>query len=331
MEKINLLTSPIKFLEETEEKETHQDAVIKTEGLEKFFKTGLSGKQIMALKGINLNIYRGEIFGFLGPNGAGKTTTIKILMGLIFPTRGKAWILGKELGDIETKKRLGFLPEHPYFYEYLKGWEFLEFYGQLFELKGKVLKERIEYLLDLVGLSHAAYLPLRKYSKGMLQRIGIAQALINDPELIILDEPMSGLDPVGRKEIRDLILELNRTGKTIFFSSHIIPDVEMICNRVGILLKGELVSTGKLDEIIEGGIRYIDIIAQDVEMEILEHIRSMGFQVMESGSRISIRLQDEKYIDSILNLIISHRGHIISVMPHRESLEEHFIRRIGER
>ncbi len=331
MEKINLLTPPGESLIRVPYESISHEIVIKTERLKKIFRTGLSGKNITALKGIDLEIYKGEIFGFLGPNGAGKTTTIKILMGLIFPTEGRAWILGKELGDIEIKKNIGFLPEHPYFYEYLKGWEFLEFYGELFGLKGKYLQGRVEYLLDLVGLSKAAYLPLRKYSKGMLQRIGIAQALINDPELIILDEPMSGLDPVGRKEIRDLILELNKVGKTIFFSSHIIPDVEMICHRVGILLKGELVTTGRLDEIIEGGIRYIDIVAQDMEVEILEHIKSMGFQVIESGNNVSIRLKDESYVDSILGLIISHKGHIISVTPHRESLEEHFIKRIENR
>jgi len=203
----------------------------------------------MALEGLDLNVHEGEVFGFLGPNGAGKTTTIKILMGLIHPTSGTAKIFSHPADNIDVKSKIGFLPESSHFYDYLTASEILSFYGQLFGLSKNLIKERALSLLKRVGLASSAKLQLRKFSKGMLQRIGIAQALINDPDLIILDEPMSGLDPIGRKEMRELILGLKAQGKTIFFSSHIIHDVEMICDRVGILAHGKLLTVGRIDEI----------------------------------------------------------------------------------
>ena len=224
--------------------------ILKTEALCKQFKVGFWGRPLTALERLDLEIHTGEIFGFLGPNGAGKTTTLKILMGLIYPTSGKAWILGHKVGEVAMKQQVGFLPESPYFYDYLTAEEFMRFYGQLFGLGGALLSERITALLKTVGLTDARGLQLRKFSKGMLQRIGIAQALINDPHLVILDEPMSGLDPVGRKEIRDLILHLKAQGKTVFFSSHILHDAEVLCDRVGILIKGRLVALGKVTELI---------------------------------------------------------------------------------
>src|SRR5581483_5262176 len=207
---------------------------------------------ITALAGLSFSVSRGEIYGFLGPNGAGKTTTLKILMGLMRATSGKAEILGKPAGDVETRRRIGFLPEAPYFYDYLTAEEFLSFYGHLAGIDRGALACRVTELLDLVGLSEARTRQLRKFSKGMLQRIGLAQALIHDPELIILDEPMSGLDPIGRKQIRDLILSLRDQGKTVFFSTHIVPDVEMICDRVGIVVKGKLLASGRVDELVSG-------------------------------------------------------------------------------
>ncbi len=305
--------------------------VIKTENLTKVFKIGFRGRRVTALRNLNLEVKEGEIFGFLGPNGAGKTTTIKMLIGLIYPTNGKAWILGRELGDVEIKKRIGFLPEQPYFYDYLSSKEFLKFYGQLFGLERDELKERIDTLLTMVGLKDAADLQLRKFSKGMLQRIGIAQALINHPDLIILDEPMSGLDPIGRKEIRDLILRLKEEGKTIFFSTHIIPDVEMVCDRVGILMKGELVNVGKPTEIIDAKIKYIEIIVSDINQEILIHGKAMGFTICETGGQVSIKLPDENQLDFMLEMIRSGKGRIVSVVPQRETLEEFFLKKTGER
>src|SRR3990167_453870 len=305
------------------------NVVIKTENLTKIFKAGFRGKSVAALKGLNLEVNEGEIFGFLGPNGAGKTTTIKILMGLIYPTTGKAWILNKEATDVEVKNRIGFLPEQPYFYDYLTSREFLRFYGQLFGLEGDELRTRMNNLLTLVGLEDAADLQLHKFSKGMLQRIGIAQALINRPDLIVLDEPMSGLDPIGRKEIRDIILRLKEDGKTVFFSTHIIPDVEMICDRVGILMKGELVNVGRLDEIMDAKVKYVEIIARNVSKEMLAYMEAMGSSVYETWEHVSIKVEDENRVDGILQLIKEGKGRVVSVIPQRETLEEHFIKKIG--
>lgn len=305
------------------------DSIIKTQNLTKVFKVGFRGRRVTALSNLNLEVKRGEIFGFLGPNGAGKTTTIKILMGLIYPTDGKAWILDRELGDVEVKNQIGFLPEQPYFYDYLTSMEFLQFYGQLFGLEKGELRERIATLLPMVGLENAVDIPLRKFSKGMLQRIGIAQALINHPDLIVLDEPMSGLDPIGRKEIRDLILHLKGEGRTIFFSTHIIPDVEMICDRVGILMNGQLVNTGRLSEIIDTKVKYVEVIAREVNREILHHMGAMGFQIYETWDQVSIKVKDEGGLGIILEMIRDGKGRIVSVIPQRETLEEHFIKKIG--
>ena len=311
--------------------EADEKVVIKTENLTKVFKIGLTGRRVTALNDLHLEVRRGEIFGFLGPNGAGKTTTIKILMGLIYPTKGKAWIMDRELGDVEVKSHIGFLPEQPYFYDYLTSSEFLEFYGQLFGLERKELRTRLKSLLALVGLEKAADIQLRKFSKGMLQRIGIAQALINHPELIVLDEPMSGLDPIGRKDIRDIILRLKEEGKTIFFSTHIIPDVEMICDRVGILMNGELVNVGRLNDIIDAKIKYIEIITSGIEREALSHLPDIEVSVHDAWNHVSIRVRDENKLDRVLEIIKDGKGKIISVIPQRETLEEHFIKKIGER
>jgi len=227
--------------------------IIKTTGLTKEYSAGLLQIGVRALDHLDLNVQEGEVFGFLGPNGAGKTTMIKILMGLIRPTSGTATLLGQPLGKIEAKSKIGFLPESSHFYEYLTASEILTFYGRLFDIPKETIKERTRALLKQVGLESSAHLQLRKFSKGMLQRIGIAQALINDPELIILDEPMSGLDPIGRKEMRELILNLKTQGKTVFFSSHITHDVEMICDRVGILVGGRLLRIGGLSELLPDG------------------------------------------------------------------------------
>ena len=204
---------------------------------------------IEAVHGIDLTVPVGQITAIIGPNGAGKTTTIKMLMGLIYPTSGQARIFGHPVGDPAAKAKLGFLPESPYFYDYLTSREFLSFYGHLFGLWGAALNKRVDELLDLVGMTHARDLQLRKFSKGMLQRVGIAQALINDPELVVLDEPMSGLDPIGRKEVRDLIFRLKESGKTVLFSSHILHDAELLCDRVAILRRGTVVRTGRVTEL----------------------------------------------------------------------------------
>jgi ABC-2 type transport system ATP-binding protein len=227
---------------------------ISVQGLTKTYASGWPWRApIVALTNLALSVERGEIYGFLGPNGAGKTTTLKILLGLMSATSGRAYVLGQPAGHVETRAKIGFLPESPYFYDYLTAEEFLGFYGRLAGLERSMIHRRVAELLELVGLADARTRQLRKFSKGMLQRVGLAQALIHDPELIILDEPMSGLDPIGRKQVRDLILGLRERGKTVFFSSHIISDVEVLCDRVGIVVKGKLLASGRIEDL---GFRY---------------------------------------------------------------------------
>lgn len=305
------------------------DIVVKTEALSKTFRVGFWGRAVTALEHLDLEVRRGEIFGFLGPNGAGKTTTLKILMGLIYPTKGKAWILGHEIGDVQVKQDLGFLPEAPYFYDYLTGEEFLRFYGQLFGLHGKTLAFRIDELLRTVGLAEARQLQLRKFSKGMLQRIGIAQALINDPHLVILDEPMSGLDPVGRKEIRDLILHLKHQGKTIFFSSHILHDAELLCDRVAILLKGRLVALGKVSELLGGvSTQSIEAIVDGLDRDGEESVRKIAAKVISQGDRVLVTLQGQGQVNQLLDLVRVRKASLISLTPHQSSLEDLFMREV---
>jgi ABC-2 type transport system ATP-binding protein len=305
------------------------DIVLKTEALSKTFRVGFWGRAVTAVEHLDLEVRQGEIFGFLGPNGAGKTTTLKILMGLIYPTSGKAWILGREIGDVHVKQDIGFLPEAPYFYDYLTGEEFLRFYGQLFGLHGKRLASQIDDLLRTVGLSQARHLQLRKFSKGMLQRIGIAQALINDPHLVILDEPMSGLDPVGRKEIRDLILHLKTQGKTIFFSSHILHDAELLCDRVGILLKGRLVALGKVTELIgAASTRSIEAVVEKLDPQGVELLRKIAQTVIPQDERHLIVLQDQGQVNEMLSLIQARKASLISLTPHQSSLEDLFMREV---
>ena len=303
--------------------------ILKTAGLRKTFKVGFWGRSVTALEGLDLEVRQGEVFGFLGPNGAGKTTTIKMMMGLIYPTSGQAWLFGRPIGDQESKARLGFLPESPYFYDYLTGLEFLQFYGHLFGLRGVALGKRIDELLELVGMSHARHLQLRKFSKGMLQRVGIAQALINDPELVVLDEPMSGLDPVGRKEIRDLILRLKESGKTIFFSSHILHDAEVLCDRVAIILKGRQVACGRVSELIdEGATHSVEVVVEGLGPEGLARLRQLADRVIVQGTQVLAVLPSCQQVGPVLELIRGARATLVSLTPQKGSLEDLFIREV---
>ena len=307
------------------------ETVLKTTALRKTFKVGFWGRQVTALEGLDLEVRRGEVFGFLGPNGAGKTTTLKILMGLIYPTSGQAWILDREIGEVNVKHHVGFLPEAPYFYDYLTAEEFLRFYGQLFGMRGAALTDRITQLLEMVGMSHARHLQLRKFSKGMLQRVGIAQALINDPHLVILDEPMSGLDPIGRKEIRDLILGLKQAGKTIFFSSHILHDAELLCDRVGILVKGRLVATGRVRDLVgSASTQSIDLVVEGISSEGLAHVRPLVEKVVMQGERVFLILRGQEQVDRVLEIIRAAKATLISLTPQKSSLEDLFVRQVHE-
>ncbi len=302
--------------------------IIRTYSLSKTYKSGF--RKIEALQNLSLTVERGEIFGFLGPNAAGKTTTIKILMNLTFPSSGKAWILGKEVGTRDVKQRVGYLPEHPAFYPNLTGLELLTFYGRLFGLSGKYEKARIMELFDLVGLKGAVNLPVGSYSKGMLQRIGMAQSLVNDPEVVILDEPLAGVDPVGRKSLRDLILRLKGMGKTVFFSTHILQDVELVCDRVGILIKGGLVSVGRLDKILTEEVESIEITARDVSQDGVVELRQAAVNLVGDRDRCMIVVSDETDVDKAQRIIEKKGGKVISIIPRAKTLEEHFIEKTRE-
>lgn len=302
--------------------------VIQTQNLSKTYRTGFwLAQKIRSLIAIDLDVYQGETFGLLGQNGAGKTTLLKTLLGIVRPTQGKATLLGKPLGDRNVKKRIGYLPENPYFYDYLTGWEILEFTGGLFEIPHSVQKARIPELLELVGLSmrDAKKKQLRRYSKGMLQRIGLAQALINDPELVFLDEPMSGLDPLGRYQMRETILSLKRQGKTIFFNSHILSDVEKVCDRVAILDKGELICEGSMDKLL-GDVRAYIVKVKGGNPEILQQrLANLHFQ---DGLWVGVLKGEVQDFIASLRLI---QAQLISLTLARPSLEEFFIKKLNDR
>lgn len=302
------------------------------EGLTKSYTPGWPGRPpFVALDGLSLTVERGEIFGFLGPNGAGKTTTLKILMGLVRATSGRALLLGQPAGDVAARSRIGFLPESPYFYDYLTAEEFLDFYGQLAGLERAVITQRVTDLLRLVGLTDARTRQLRKFSKGMLQRIGLAQALIHDPELVILDEPMTGLDPVGRKQVRDLILSLRDRGKTIFFSTHILHDVEMICDRVGIVMKGRLLASGRVDELVrQDHTQSVEIVCRQIKAEGNAFIHSLATRVLQQGQQCLIVLPNPDAVDAVVGEIRRQGGRLLSVTPHKASLEDLFFQEAAQ-
>jgi ABC-2 type transport system ATP-binding protein len=301
------------------------EPVMAITGLTKTYRTGFwLNKVVSPLKDFSLTVARGETFGLLGPNGAGKTTTIKCLLGILEPTRGSGTLLGKPLGDRSIKQQVGYLPENPYFYDYLTAWEFLQFAGKVFGLPNSLLKERIPQLLELVGLSidTARKKQLRTYSKGMLQRTGMAQALINDPELVFLDEPMSGLDPMGRYQMREIILSLKQQGKTVFFNSHILADVEVICNRVGLIIGGKLVHQGTLDDLLGESKSYrVQGHGGAVEQfrDRLEHFSIQGshWSGEWSGS-----------LPELLSLLNQAGALVTDLHWQRQSLEEFFVEQV---
>jgi ABC-2 type transport system ATP-binding protein len=299
---------------------------IRTEGLCKDYRTGFWGRRTRVLYDLSLSVQAGETFGYLGPNGAGKTTTIKILTGLVRPTTGRAWLLDHEVSDTRVRRQVGFLPETANFYEYLTGEEFMVYMARLAGLPRDLARQQIGALLERVGLVGAGRLQLRKYSKGMLQRIGLAQALLGDPRLVILDEPMSGLDPIGRREVRDIILRLHDEGRTVFFSTHIIPDVEMICTRVGILLGGRLARVGRLDELLDSEVESVDVTTTDLAPPVAAELGTLAIgPPLTRGERIFFRLAGEGEVDSFLRRVLAAGGRIVTVTPQKRSLEEIFL------
>jgi ABC-2 type transport system ATP-binding protein len=303
-------------------------AVIRTEGLTKIYKGDLGQKPVAGLEGLDLEVLEGEVFAFLGPNGAGKTTTIKLLTRLLKPTKGKIWIFDRPIGSIQALERIGFLPEQPNLYGYLTGREFLDFIGRLFRIPSPERGRRVTEVLGRVGLATQSEKPIRNYSRGMMQRLGMAQALVNDPDIAILDEPMSSLDPIGRKDFRDLILELKRRGKTVFFSSHILSDAEMVADRFCILNKGRLVSTGTLDA-------WMAEKAGSVEVTFVPKdpggVRALfpGIDFMIQGQKVLARLPDGEGASGIVKAVLDNGWKLISVVPQRKNLEEVFLTEIG--
>lgn len=304
---------------------------IETEHLRKEFWLGLRRKHVVALEGLSLQVETGEVFGFLGPNGSGKTTAMKILTGLCAPTSGKAWLLGQPAGKVEVKHDIGFLPEHPYFYDYLTANEFLTFYGRLFGIERSTLTKRIDVLLERVGLSDQRQTRLRHFSKGMLQRIGIAQALINDPHLVLLDEPMSGLDPLGRRVVRDIILQLKADGKTVFFSSHILPDVEMLCDRVAIMMEGRLLAMGAVRDLVESESgQPVEVVLRNMSPEGVAKIKEIAVTVDVRQEHVFVVLDESQHVDDLLDMVKAYGAKLQSVTPQRASLEDIFLREISK-
>lgn len=300
-------------------------AVLKTENLTKVFRRSWRRGKFTALDNLSIEVQEGEIFGFLGPNGAGKTTTIKILLRLLSPTAGNAYVLGANLQADPTRFHVGYMPENPYFYRFLTGEEFLKFYARLNRVSTKDRRTRIDHLLEMVGMTHARHVPLKEYSKGMTQRIGLAQALMHDPKLVLLDEPMSGLDPIGRKEIRDLIYSMKDQGRTIFFCSHILSDVQDICSRVAILHRGKLLKLGSLDDLLGSEKSKVRVQLRLPEpTQPSDHGLSGDFH---GGVLRTVFSNTEETNQRLFDL----RGkgvQILSVVPERRSLEDLFVETI---
>jgi len=298
-------------------------------GLTKTYRYGhfFSRRSRQALHDLNLELPAGEVFGYLGPNGSGKTTTLKILMGLVCPDQGEARILGLPSTEFGWRRKVGFLPENPYLYDYLTLAEYLDYVGLLFGLSSALRRERAQHLLRELDLVRSAHLPLRRFSKGMTQRAGLAQALMNDPEMVFLDEPMSGLDPLGRRRVRDLILGLKAKGKTVFFSTHILGDAESLCDRVGILRSGQLLAVGRLDEILRMDIPRYEVLVSGLETTQLDALPCGIDNRRDIGERARLQVR-EGGLGALVTAVERVGGRVLSVQPVSESLEDYFLRQL---
>ncbi|GMV37215.1 MAG: ABC transporter ATP-binding protein [Fimbriimonadales bacterium] len=299
---------------------------IRTENLTKTYSSRWQGKR-NAVDNLTLTVSEGEIFGLLGPNGAGKTTVIKMLLSIIYPTSGRAWIMGRDIGDIRLHFELSYLPEKPYYYEHMTGLEVLDYYGKLFRIPAKERERRAAELLERVGLAGDAHKPIGQYSKGMQQRIGLAQCLLNDPKILFLDEPTGGLDPLAHTQIRSLILALRDEGKTVFISSHELSEVERICDRVAMMFEGRVIKEGTLDTLLAGG--RIEMIAENVPQEVHDSLHRDGVIVSLSEGRLIADFPDDGSVNEAVDLVRSKQGRVISIIPRRKRLEDWFVETVG--
>lgn len=307
------------------------DSILEIRDLRKDFKGDFWKPKVQVLKGVSFDVPRGDVFGLIGPNGAGKTTTIKVLMGLVKPTSGRVRVLGQPVEDRRGKHLIGYLPENAYYYDYLRTEEVLDFYARLFGLTGAKKEKRVDELLELVGLSEKKGVLLRHFSKGMLQRIGIAQALVNDPQVVVLDEPMSGLDPIGRREIRDIILRLADAKKTILFSSHILPDVEAICEHIGIIIQGEMRAVGPMAELVQARVKSVEVTFKANTIADLPRPLQDTVQLRRAGDELILSLAAPGILQEVLDWGRAQNLSLISVAPRKETLEDLFMEKLGVR
>lgn len=311
------------------QKEPHGDVIIETKQLTKVYRAAFSRETKTALSELNINVRRGEIFGLVGPNGSGKTTTLKLLLGLIKPTSGDLTIFGQGPRDVAVKQRIGFLPDGPYFYDHLNASEVLDFYGKLFGYSEKVRAERIPKLLDMVNLgAEDRKRVIRTYSKGMVQRVGLAQALINDPEILFLDEPTTGLDPIGARQMKDSILNQRDRGRTVLLCSHLLSDVQAICDRVAIISQGKLQKFGTVRELV-GPSQTFEVFAEGMTDQAVAKVRETGFEVHEASGHVILTAASAEQLDQGLKLIRDAGGNVVDVKGHSETLEDVFVRTVS--
>src|SRR5437588_6506741 len=302
-------------------------APVRAEALSKIFRVGFWARRVNAVVDLSFEVRAGEIFGLLGPNGAGKTTAIKVLLGFVRPTSGRAWVSEFPAGSLEARRKLGYLPENPAVYEFLRGDEYLVLAGRLSGLGAREARGRTQKLLDLVGLAGRADRPIRRFSKGMVQRLALAQALVGEPETVILDEPMSGLDPIGRKDVRDIIVALRDEGRTVLFSTHILSDVEAICDRVAILIDGRLTDCGALADLVAPEARAVELVVEGLPPDLAERLSRDGARVLQRDRSTVLTFDDQAKARSALQAVVASGAPVTSFTPHRRTLEELFVAR----
>ncbi|HET8939575.1 MAG TPA: ABC transporter ATP-binding protein [Polyangiales bacterium] len=304
------------------------ETVLEVADLHKTFHIGFMRKRVEAVRGVSFQVKRGEIFGFVGPNGAGKTTSIKMMLQLIFPSQGQVKLFGRAGLDPSARKRLGYLPENPYIYSYLKPLEFLDLCGQLTGMSSSERKRRADALVQRLGIAHAVDRPIGRLSKGMTQRLGFCQALLHEPELLILDEPFSGLDPIGRKEIRELLLEHKAQGRTMLLTSHVLSDVELLSERVAIVRQGAVVAYGALDELLRPEVRRVEVELSDVNASLREQLERVTTSVRSLDEHVTLAIvEGDEGMPAVLQMSLAAGARVLAVTPHRETLEDLFVRK----